>query len=268
MKTFQIRRILIPTDFSETGLLALEHGAYLAQELHLFHVVEVPDYVFSVPDEAVRMDSEETIGKIMQDKMDQTAKNIQQKYGVVVKTQNSVGRILTEVTDYVEENNIDLIVMGTHGAKGFDEYIIGSNAERVVEHSDCPVITVQSRTGKPGFSEIVLPVDNLFHSRQKADYAIELARLCNAKVHILGLLETEEITEENKFNIKLDSVEKEVKDAGVSYVRKIVRGDNLAIAAMEYAQNVHADLIVILKEEDCKSFENTSNEYKSGRGPF
>ncbi|HEV7231010.1 MAG TPA: universal stress protein [Bacteroidia bacterium] len=263
MKNFQIKRILIPTDFSATGLLALEQGAYLAQaskaELHLFHVVEVPDYVFSVPDEAVRMDTEETIGKIMQDKMDQTANDIRTQYGVTVKTLNSVGRILTEVTDYVKENNIDLIVMGTHGAKGFDEYILGSNANRVVEHADCPVITVQTKPRKPGFSEIILPVDNLLHSRQKTDYAIELARLSKARIHILGLLETEDAVEEGKFNIKLDAVEKEVKDAGLTYVRKIERGNNLATTAMEYAQRVQGDLIVILKEEESRL---------SGRGLF
>jgi universal stress protein A len=50
-----------------------------------------------------------------------------------------------EILKFVKENNIDLIVIGTHGRTGIDRVIFGSTAQRVVRHSPCPVLTVKAK---------------------------------------------------------------------------------------------------------------------------
>jgi len=95
-----------------------------------------------------------------------------------------------------------------------------------------------------------MPIDNSLHSRQKVDTVIELASHYGAKVHILGLINTNENTDKNKFNIKIDSVEKALKMAKLGYVKKIVKGENLGVATMNYSKKIKADLITIMTDHE------------------
>ena len=256
MDTFQIKTILMPTDFSETGLLALNYAAEMAQlfkaKLHLLHVIDVPDYVFNIPEAQVHFVKQPSLEEITSRKIEEIATDIRRKFNLEVISMCSTGRIPTEIISYAEEQKTDIIVMGTHGAKGLDEYFLGSNAFRVVERASCPVITVQRKSGTGSFKEIVLPIDNLLHSREKTEYTVALAKHFNARIHILGLLEVEEPEEIAKFNLKLDSVEDSVKKAGLQYIRKIVHGNNLGLAAVEYSETAGADLIAILEDAESK----------------
>ena len=254
MKNFNIKNILIPTDFSETGLLAIEHGAFMARllkaELYLIHVLEVNEYAYDIPEPILRLSNLDSLQAIVGKKMDDVSENIRREYGIKPVTLCSTGRIASVVVNYADENKIDLIIMGTHGASGFEEYFMGSNAHKVVNRANCPVITVQTHSKKLGFSDIVVPIDNKFHSRQKVSYAIELARHYGARIHILGLLESHDDNDAPKFSIKMDSVEDVVKKAGLPYVRKTVEGTNLAVSAMDYSESVNADLIVIMTDQE------------------
>ncbi len=140
--------------------------------------------------------------------------------------------------------------MGTHGAHGFEEYFIGSNAHKVVNHAQCPVITIQQQAKKIGFSNIVMPIDNSLYSRQKVDYVIRLAHLYDSRVHILGLINDGDEIDEKKFAIKLDSVENALKRTGLRYVRTLIKGSNIAEEAMKYSDKVKADLIVIMTDHE------------------
>ena len=77
----------------------------------------------------------------------------------------------------------------------------------------CPVITIQQHAKKLGFTNIVMPIDNSLHSRQKVDHVIRLASIYKANVHILGLLNSDEEIDKQKFNIKLESAENALKNA-------------------------------------------------------
>ncbi len=256
MKDFHVNRILIPTDFSETGLLAIEHGTFMAKlfraELHLLHVLEVNEYSFDIPEPILRFSNLEAVQGIAAKKMEDTAEGIYKESGIKPVALCTTGKIAREVVDYADENKIDLIIMGTHGASGFEEYFIGSNAHKIVNQANCPVISVQTHAKKLGFTNIVLPIDDAIHSRQKVDYAIELAKKYTSKIHILGLLETTEDNEEGKFNIKIDAVEEAIKKAGLPLSRKIIKGDHLAAEALKYSKEINADLIVIMTDHESK----------------
>jgi nucleotide-binding universal stress UspA family protein len=254
MKNFQVRKILIPTDFSETAMLAVQHGAFMARlfkaELYLLHVLELNEYAYDIPEPVLRLANLKTAQDIVAKKMDEISDNIRKEYGLTPVTMSSTGRIATEVVQYADENKVDLIIMGTHGASGFEEYFVGSNAHKVVNRAHCPVISVQTHANKLGFADIILPIDNKLHSRQKVDYALEIAKHYSSRIHIVGLLESDDSEDANKFNIKLDSVEAVVKKAGLPYTRKVVTGNNLAEAAMNYSKEMNADLIVIMTDQE------------------
>lgn len=255
METHKINRILIPVDFSETGLLALKHGAFMARlfkaDLYLLFVVEIIDFPFNLNTPVlITAHDYNAIEKSATDKLESIAADLKREGVINVISIVTRGRVISGIKEAAETNKIDIIVMGTHGAKGFDEYFIGSNAHKTVTISPCPVITIQKHATSMGFKNIVMPIDNSLHSRQKVNMVIDIAAKYGSEVHILGLINSNEDIDEKKFAIKIDSVEDVLKKAGISYLRKIVKGQNLAVTAMEYSKEVNADLIVIMTEHE------------------
>jgi len=244
-----IKRILIPTDFSETAQLAVAHGAKMSHlfnaKIFLLHVEESRAYA-GVPAEP-GMVFLEPMHENSEQKLYKIAGDIIMNYDIELASLTSMGKPANGIITAVKENNIDMVIMGTHGASGFEEYFVGSNTHRVVNLAPCPVLSVQKFAKKVGFSTIIMPIDNDLHSRQKVNNVIELATSYKSTVHILGLLETDaDGIDEKKFEIKMDSVEDAIKHAGIPFVRKLVKGDNLAVEAMKYSEEAGGDLIVIM----------------------
>ncbi|MGZ4035407.1 MAG: universal stress protein, partial [Bacteroidia bacterium] len=111
-------------------------------------------------------------------------------------------------------------------------------------------ITFQSFLKKPGFKNIVLPIDSSLHSRQKVDHAIEMASHFGATIKILGLVRTNEELDEKKFLIKIEAVEKALNKANINHDCKIVHGKNLAVETMQYSEEVKADLMMIMTDHE------------------
>lgn len=257
MKTFEVKRILVPTDFSETGMLAIEHAAYMAKlckaRLFFLHVVESFEYAYSEYEPEVLVKDLEGVQTVATERLERIASSIETQYGIETRTLLNTGKASTGIVESVKDNNIDMIVMGTHGAKGFEEFVIGSNAQKVASIAPCPVITLQATAKNTRLANIVVPIDNSLHSRQKVNYAIEIAAWYGAKIHLLGLLDSnEEVNEadENRFKIKLDAVENVLKQSEIPYVRKLIKGHNLAKEAMKYSEDVGADMLVIMADHE------------------
>lgn len=244
-----IKRILIPTDFSETAKMAVAHGAYMAKlfnaKIFLLHSIESPVYSGLREEPALAIEHD-TGHETTEQKLNNLADEIVTKYRIELCTVTAGGNPVSGIAEAVKENQIDIIIMGTHGASGFEEFFIGSNTHKVVHLAPCPVISVQKFATRVGFSNIIMPIDNDLHSRQKVNNVIELAKVYKSTVHILGLLESDDITDEKKFEIKLDSAENAVKRANITYTRKLIKGDNPAVEALAYSQEVNGDLIVVM----------------------
>jgi nucleotide-binding universal stress UspA family protein len=254
MKSNKLNRILIPLDFSETGLLALEHAIFMASlfeaTIYLLHVLEEIEFPAYLNQPLFLIQKHAEVEQIITKQINDLAKKIKKENGVKTIIILCRGKVISGIKNAIIKNNINLIIMGTHGLKGFDEYFIGSNAYKTVTISPCPVITIQTHAEKIGFNTIVMPIDNSLHSRQKVDIVIELATHYKAKIHILGLINSNENIDKNKFNIKIESVEKKIKAAGLKYVRKIVKGENLGVVAMDYSNKIKADLITIMTDHE------------------
>lgn len=252
MKKFNIKKILIPLDFSEESMLALQHGAYMASQFGasviLLHAVKPNWAIISIENSTVPMDTIRYQTEMAIEKLDEIAENIHKGHGIAVETLCETGRVCPVIISSSQEHNIDVIVMGTHGASGFEERFIGSNAYRVVNESTCPVITIQKQALQIGFKNIVLPIDHSFYSRQKVNYAIELAQHYGSRIHILGLSNTDDQVEINKLKIKLEQVDAYIEKHGIISDRQIRKGINYAKLTMTYAEEISADLIIIMTE--------------------
>jgi universal stress protein A len=141
-----VKRILVPTDFSDPSNEALATAIALARgsgaTLDLVHVAVEAAYplpppvdVASLPLDMGRVLDRSTEGLAVEEKRVREA-------GIACETTTLVGRADTEIVQRARDTHADLIVMGTHGRSGLAHALFGSNVHRVLQHSPCPVLII------------------------------------------------------------------------------------------------------------------------------
>ena len=142
----RLTTILVPSDFSECSDAALRYGLELARRfdarLHLLHVVQDP---LTQPWAAEGFSAPlfEAVEKWQREAKARLAAAIPLSDVGRVTVSATVAWPYAEILRYAAENDVDLIVMGTHGRSGVSHMLLGSIAEKVVRHAPCPVLTVR-----------------------------------------------------------------------------------------------------------------------------
>lgn len=134
-------QILVPTDGSERSDRAVDHAIGLAKafdaDLHTLYVVEtdlVADTGLGAVTDALEAVGDDAVAEVVEEA---------NEAGVTAVTGTvSRGTPHRAILDYVDEHDIDLLVMGTHGRTGVSRYLLGSVTEKVVRVADIPVLTV------------------------------------------------------------------------------------------------------------------------------
>ena len=135
-----IKRILCPIDFSEFNEAANDHASILAKATDariVFLHVCLPD-AYRTPAELVDHAEEDKLLQKDLEAIKPTQPGVQASY--VIENGIAADRII----HYANENDIDLIVMGTHGRTGIRRVLMGSVAETVIRNADCPVLAIKS----------------------------------------------------------------------------------------------------------------------------
>ena len=141
----ELKKILFPVDLSESSLKIVPYVQTVAEKfnskIHLFFAARVFDYFTSiyVPHPSVK-NFEAEIVQGAEKKLEEFVEEHFQ--GVSPKAKVVLGDAAEEVLNYVRSEGIDLVIMGTHGRKGLEKIVFGSVAERVVQKSPVPVLTV------------------------------------------------------------------------------------------------------------------------------
>jgi nucleotide-binding universal stress UspA family protein len=149
-KTFAVRTILVPVDFSECSVVGVRYAASLAGRLHatlrLFHVTyPFVDYVF-VDRAGVRLSGlVEAVEEAAHQQMAEL-KQVDFLRDLSVQTEIRPGHAVDQICGAAEQPEVDLVVTATHGRTGFKHAVIGSVAEHVVRYAKCPVIVVPNRS--------------------------------------------------------------------------------------------------------------------------
>ena len=141
-------KILYPIDFSEyteeITNYALSIAKKYSSELHLLHVI--PNLTYFTPYESfLTPENLVAIEKNIETEIEKDFDKIISKIDIPVKKIIRTGVTFVEIIDYIKEEGIDLVVMGTHGRSGIEHILIRSVAEKVVRKSPCPVMTVRPK---------------------------------------------------------------------------------------------------------------------------
>jgi nucleotide-binding universal stress UspA family protein len=187
----QIRKVLVPVDFSGPSLSAVQFAlpliAKFGTDLHLVHVFPADSPItglvampFVLPGFEVSRSVHEQL------------KDVARKYSLDLRPENLhvlKGRAFEEICRLAHDTGIDLIVIATRGNTGLKHLALGSTAERVVRYSSCPVLVThggKSSGAVPGFRKILVPVDFSECSMQGLAHAKVFARHFKSKITLLN----------------------------------------------------------------------------------
>jgi len=142
----QIKRILVPTDFSRSSLKAVDYAVELAKQNHaeliLVHIIEPMNYAVPryLPEPTALLEEQR---KQAQDALDRLTERVIARYPRC-RSEVHLGVVYQRIAELARTLKTDLIVIATHGRTGLAHLLIGSVAERVVRMAPCPVLTVRS----------------------------------------------------------------------------------------------------------------------------
>ncbi len=194
MPLISVREILLPTDLSSDGEVAVDHARLLAERLGarltLYHAVEVPDHRFAhwafAKNHVIWLQAE----KDAQHSLERCAERLGGGCKVVVERTGSAHRAIEA---YIKKAQPDLTVMATHGRRGLDNLILGSVTEQVFRHSYRPILCVRETehaaaeappAARP-YRRILVPTDFSLASRLVFPMAVFLAKAFGAEVLVV-----------------------------------------------------------------------------------
>lgn len=239
-----MKRILVPTDFSEYAENALKVAAIIAKknncEIFLLHLLELPNQM----NDAVTGGSSIPEVMLFIKKANETLQKIkEQPYLNEISVNASVQfeRAFSGILSFNKKNEIDLIVMGSHGTSGIEEVLIGSNTEKVVRLSEIPVLVIKKDIRNFKFNNFVFASDFSKETKKPFKKMIEFAKIFNANLYLVMIctpnsFKTTKMSEEIMRNF-ITSFEIE------NYSTHLYNDVNIENGIINFTNSIDADLI-------------------------
>ena len=185
-----MKKILVPCDFSDSAVQAFIFALQIVQqskgEIILLHVIELP--VLHMTMLGPTLYFEENYLKDIKVSAEKNFKELKAKWtndGIKVRSLIAQGPTTKTITRIAEENKVDLIVMGTKGATGFEEFLVGSNTEKVVRFSPLPVLAVRKSHELSHIKNIVFPTTLDPNQNKLLTHIKALQNFFSARLHLL-----------------------------------------------------------------------------------
>jgi nucleotide-binding universal stress UspA family protein len=239
-----MKRILVPTDFSEHAENALKAAAIIAKknkcEIFLLHLLELPNQMNDAMTSGGSIPEVMLFIKKANEKL-QKIKEHPYLNGISVNASVQFERAFNGILSFNKKNKIDLIIMGSHGTSGIEEVLIGSNTEKVVRLSDIPVLVIKKDVGELNFKNIVFASDFSKEIRKPFKKMVEFVEIFDANLFLVM------ICTPNSFKTTLNA-EKTMKDFIENYDIKnyslhIFNDTNIENGITNFSKTIDADLI-------------------------
>ena len=244
-----VKTFIVPHDFTSVADIALEHAIVTAKPLEatiqLLHVVSKES---QIPESIQKLEA------IVEKHSNQ---------GITIVPNVRIGNIFEDIGGFAVEHMAELIIMGTHGAHGW-QHITGSNALKVVTSSPVPFIIVQEKEKKikpTGYDLIVVPMDLHKETKQKLTVVANLAKYFNSEVHVVTPDESDEYLR-NQVVSNITFSQKFFQERGISIKTSIIPSSGFDKEVVKYSTSVDADLIAIMNLSNTGLFTLLSSNYE------
>lgn len=243
-----IKRILVPIDYSEASINAFETAVNIAERnsalLYILHVRDtISNEEESYPKEKINGVSDAMAGRML------IQRGVQLK---VIFAEGLVGHVIIKT---IQENKIDLVIMGTHGTSGFREYFIGSNAYYTIKRSGCPVLLIPEEGKWLEFDKILFPIRPAAFSFKLYQFIDDVIRqnINHSNIQILDI-STDSF---EKSMPGLSSMVQELRNKSAykntDITFRVSKNINIPDSVLSVADEIKADLIIISPGVDVAS---------------
>lgn len=246
-----MKSILVPIDFSKDSMNALEHAIAMANKvkanIRIVHVRKDKNY----DDPFVIRGKEKEYGSTVDDFCKDLIEQYKPKYqgGGKLDYLIKVGKIYRVIADQAVKDKAFIIIMGTHGVSGFEEFWLGSNSYRVVCKAPCPVITVRNGFKKKSIDKIVLPIDASRETRKKVPFVTDLAVALEAEVHVVSVRTTQRADIIKRLGNYVKQIEDYLEKRNIKVVKKDLFGSDISDLTTSYGVHVGAELIAMMSNQ-------------------
>jgi len=251
--------ILVPTDFSDVCLNAINYGAELAGSLGYSLIIS---HIIDKNSKRELKKGNLTFSSINK-KLESISEKTSIKFNIPVSSIAREGTVFSTVSELTKETAASLLILGAHGKNNLKQKITGSYAKKLLITCPIPVIVIQKETKfnkKP--ENIVFPVSTTAEVRQKVKWAVIIAKAFNSKIHIFQLFQKIE-EDKNKMQIVMDQIINEFDKNKISYICNIAKKDkSFSQQVIAYANENKADMINIMTTPDPLNFKLSSYDDK------
>ncbi len=244
-----IQNILLPTDFSELSTNALGTAIAMCKRhqatLHLLHVVEnrfliVPREAYNA---AIYLIPE--LEKSAAERLGDLAERVKTKHLIKIQTHLEFNNPADAIREKGIELGCDLIVMGTHGASGFREFFIGSNAYAVIKNTTIPILTIPGKKKIKEFKKILFPIRANGGILDKYEFIEPIIEKNNAELIVLGLSLSSEMFNPNEKKAEIIELGRRLGIHETKFKSEFFVCKNYAKKVLEIGRKEKADLVVI-----------------------
>lgn len=253
-----MEKILVPTDFSEQAGYAMELACQIAQKMQtsiqVLHLVDMSGFIdytavgnsYSMLGTSAGIGFDEKVLKSLYDnaeeKMTEFVNNFKNK-NIDITHKIEFGNAFQFINQEVHESQISLIVMGSKGASGMEEFLVGSNTEKVVRHAKCPVLTVKSKINLDSIKDIVYASKFKLDESYVTEELKKFQELVDAKLHLVRIVTPNhfETTHSVTKMIEKYVLENGLKNYTINIYNDVVEEDGI----IYFAQDIDADMIAL-----------------------
>lgn len=246
-----INKILVPVDFSRHSKNALELAIFIAKahkaKIEVLHVIDPSRTLFASGTGSSNRDIEQEYLQHVIETVDMHLKklisNQENTEGLSINSHIDRGSVLKSIQRQVNALQTNLVVMGTRGVSGLDEFLIGSKTERVVRHSPVPVLVVRERVSEPKFKKIVFASNMKDNQKEALRKLMSFQECFDSELHLLYVNTSTNFTPSADIKAKAQELTASVELK--NYVLEIESAYNEENGIIRYANQIDADLIVL-----------------------
>lgn len=255
-----MKNILLPTDFSENALNAIDYAVQLFKHEECTFIIlntytPLAYNIATFADEYTTMMTEEYTRKKSEKKLTEIKEKLEKKYKNpkhTIETKASFNLLINEIVDVVKERDIDLIVMGTKGATGAKEVFLGTNTMYTIKKTNCAVIAVPEDFNYQDPKEILFPTDFKFSMENKyLNLLKSISTVHEARLNILNVYFGASLNETQK-TLKADFEEFFKDSAHTFHTKEYVD----LVEAVEQFQIKHKVNFLVMIQNKHTFFEN------------
>ena len=250
MKT-EIKTILVPTDFSDLSINALQAAVKMAQrheaKLMIAHAVHTYYMIDRGGKQVIGSDTVQDNINNAKIKLNELQISLHEKFNITIETKISSESLLDTINDLIDTEKVDLVVMGTSGQQKMKQFILGSNSYNILLNANCSLLLIPENFKKTSFKKILFPVRVNHELDQKADLSILLANKNNGAINLLGVGDLDKMEEVKKDYI---AMKRNLMLKSAEYESEFQLSHDNAEVIIQAAVDKKSDLIILADEDE------------------